>query len=98
MFFLVKSFVLFYVFFELSVFPILFLVIYWGYQIERLQATMFIVGYTIFFSIPCFMVIVKILQNSLIFTINTSIILNKIPIAIIIITFFVKIPIFSVHM
>ncbi len=42
----------FYVFFEASLVPTLFLILGWGYQPERLQAGMYIMLYTITASLP----------------------------------------------
>jgi len=44
--------VLFYVFFELSLIPILLIILGWGYQPERLQAGLYMMLYTLFGSIP----------------------------------------------
>lgn len=42
----------FYLFFELSLIPILLIIIGWGYQPERLQAGLYMMLYTLFGSIP----------------------------------------------
>jgi len=44
--------ILFYVFFELSLIPILLIILAWGYQPERLQAGLYMMLYTLFGSIP----------------------------------------------
>nr|YP_009420019.1 NADH dehydrogenase subunit 4 [Nautilus pompilius]ASO66657.1 NADH dehydrogenase subunit 4 [Nautilus pompilius] len=46
-----SSFVWFYVFFELSLLPTLGLILGWGYQPERLQAGVYLVMYTVTFSL-----------------------------------------------
>nr|YP_006493365.1 NADH dehydrogenase subunit 4 [Ahamus yunnanensis]ADK97550.1 NADH dehydrogenase subunit 4 [Ahamus yunnanensis] len=43
---------LFYLFFEGSLIPTLMLIIGWGYQIERIQASMYLLFYTLFASLP----------------------------------------------
>nr|UFK62163.1 NADH dehydrogenase subunit 4 [Habroscelimorpha dorsalis dorsalis] len=43
---------LFYVFFECSLIPTLFLIMGWGYQPERLQAGIYLLFYTLFASLP----------------------------------------------
>jgi NADH-ubiquinone oxidoreductase chain 4 len=48
----------FYIFFELSLFPILLLIIGWGYQPERLDAFIRILIYTIIASLPLLLIIV----------------------------------------
>nr|YP_010728484.1 NADH dehydrogenase subunit 4 [Stictochironomus rosenschoeldi]WEF49725.1 NADH dehydrogenase subunit 4 [Stictochironomus rosenschoeldi] len=46
---------LFYVFFESSLIPTLFLIFGWGYQPERLQAGLYLLFYTLFASLPLLM-------------------------------------------
>jgi NADH-ubiquinone oxidoreductase chain 4 len=53
----------FYIFFELSLFPILLLIIGWGYQPERLDAFIRILIYTIIASLPLLLIIVWISSN-----------------------------------
>nr|ALO77523.1 NADH deshydrogenase subunit 4 [Scydmaeninae sp. 840139] len=43
---------LFYIFFEMSLIPTLFLIIGWGYQPERMQAGLYLLFYTLFGSLP----------------------------------------------
>lgn len=52
MFFLSSQWLLFFVFFELSLVPTLWLILKWGYQPERLQAGLFIIIYTVCASLP----------------------------------------------
>nr|YP_010709598.1 NADH dehydrogenase subunit 4 [Sosibia gibba]WCS40813.1 NADH dehydrogenase subunit 4 [Sosibia gibba] len=47
-----NSFILFYLFFESSLIPTVFLIFGWGYQPERLQAGMYFLFYTLFSSLP----------------------------------------------
>nr|YP_010728510.1 NADH dehydrogenase subunit 4 [Stictochironomus juncaii]WEF49751.1 NADH dehydrogenase subunit 4 [Stictochironomus juncaii] len=46
---------LFYIFFESSLIPTLFLIFGWGYQPERLQAGLYLLFYTLFASLPLLM-------------------------------------------
>lgn len=46
------NFILFYIFFEASLIPTLFLILVWGYQPDRLQARIYIIIYTIAGSLP----------------------------------------------
>nr|YP_009643449.1 NADH dehydrogenase subunit 4 [Melamphaus faber]APO08879.1 NADH dehydrogenase subunit 4 [Melamphaus faber] len=46
------NFLLFYIFFESSMVPILFLIFGWGYQPERLIAAFYLLFYTLFASLP----------------------------------------------
>nr|YP_009155109.1 NADH dehydrogenase subunit 4 [Spoladea recurvalis]AII03053.1 NADH dehydrogenase subunit 4 [Spoladea recurvalis] len=50
--FSVMNLFLFYLFFEGSLIPTLMLIIGWGYQPERIQAGMYLLFYTLFFSLP----------------------------------------------
>jgi len=43
---------MFYIFFESSLIPILFLILGWGYQPERIQAGFYLLFYTLFASLP----------------------------------------------
>lgn len=96
-FFLVKNFFLFFFFFELSVFPILILILFWGYQIERLQAASFIFFYTLLFSIPALLSIIITKNFSLRFCSLNLTILNNFYIFFLKIIIIVKIPFFFFH-
>lgn len=92
---------LFYVFFERSLIPTLFLILGWGYQPERLQAGVYLLFYTLLASLPLLMSIFYILNNTL--TINIFILINYsfyyyFFYFTIIFAFLVKIPIFLVHL
>nr|YP_010225746.1 NADH dehydrogenase subunit 4 [Paratrichocladius tamaater]UDD74597.1 NADH dehydrogenase subunit 4 [Paratrichocladius tamaater] len=56
---------LFYIFFESSLIPTLFLILGWGYQPERLQAGVYLLFYTLLASLPLLMSIFFILNNSM---------------------------------
>nr|QUB07145.1 NADH dehydrogenase subunit 4 [Platycorynus sp. N26] len=43
---------IFYLFFEMSLIPTLILIMGWGYQPERIEAGMYLMFYTLFFSLP----------------------------------------------
>nr|YP_009003777.1 NADH dehydrogenase subunit 4 [Thitarodes pui]AHH81829.1 NADH dehydrogenase subunit 4 [Thitarodes pui]QEI59705.1 NADH dehydrogenase subunit 4 [Thitarodes pui] len=43
---------MFYLFFEGSLIPTLMLIVGWGYQVERIQASMYLLFYTLFASLP----------------------------------------------
>lgn len=92
---------LFYVFFERSLIPTLFLILGWGYQPERLQAGVYLLFYTLLASLPLLISIFYILNNAL--TINIFILINYsfyhyFFYLTIIFAFLVKIPIFLVHL
>jgi NADH-ubiquinone oxidoreductase chain 4 len=50
----------FYIFFELSLIPLIAIVVGWGYQVERVQAAFYLFIYTIFGSLPLLAVIIYI--------------------------------------
>nr|ALO77504.1 NADH deshydrogenase subunit 4 [Gloeosoma sp. GLO01] len=67
MFFLILTFsvsnlFLFYLFFEISLIPILFLILGWGYQPERIQAGLYLLFYTMFASLPLLMCIFLLMK------------------------------------
>ena len=55
--FSLNNFLLFYLRFECSILPVLFLILGWGYQPERVQAGLYLVFYTLFASLPLLMII-----------------------------------------
>lgn len=92
---------LFYVFFESSLIPTLFLILGWGYQPERIQAGIYLLFYTLLASLPLLIAIfyLNIEFNTINFfiLINYSVYFNLFYLAIIM-AFLVKIPIFLVHL
>lgn len=92
---------LFYVFFERSLIPTLFLILGWGYQPERLQAGLYLLFYTLFASLPLLIGLFYIINNfyslNFIFLINFNI-ENFILYLFLVFAFLVKIPIFLVHL
>lgn len=96
------SLFIFYLFFESSLIPTLFLILGWGYQPERLQAGVYLLFYTLLASLPLLIGIFYIKNNN--FTINI-ILLNYCKLynleflyLCIVFAFLVKIPIFLVHL
>nr|AFU50204.1 NADH dehydrogenase subunit 4 [Imatidium capense] len=90
---------IFYIFFEVSLIPVLFLIVGWGYQPERLAAGLYLIFYTLFFSLPMMLGIFYLLNScySLMFFEFMSLdycflyfLINMI--------FFVKIPMFGIHL
>lgn len=96
-FFFTKNIFLFYIFFELSVYPILILISIWGYQIERIQATSFFLGFTLFSRVPSIIIFIllKIREKSFILVFNYF--FNRFLIFIMFIMFLTKLPIFIFH-
>lgn len=92
---------LFYVFFESSLIPTLFLILGWGYQPERLQAGIYLLFYTLLASLPLLVGIfyLKNYTNTInLFLLNDYSFYYSLFYVVIIIAFLVKIPIFLVHL
>nr|YP_009519799.1 NADH dehydrogenase subunit 4 [Trichogramma japonicum]AOM68232.1 NADH dehydrogenase subunit 4 [Trichogramma japonicum] len=100
------NYFIFYIFFEMSLIPTFILIMGWGYQPERLNASMFMMLYTLFSSLPLMILIFYlfyefnsmnylILMNlSLKFDMFNSFLLYFF----MFFSFFVKLPIFMFHM
>jgi len=92
---------IFYLFFEVSLIPTLFLILGWGYQPERLQAGFYLLFYTLFGSLPLLICILYIYinNNSLFYIIFNNLNINYLYLYIgLVFAFLVKIPIFIVHL
>nr|YP_009172212.1 NADH dehydrogenase subunit 4 [Kamimuria chungnanshana]ALF36421.1 NADH dehydrogenase subunit 4 [Kamimuria chungnanshana] len=92
---------LFYLFFESSLIPTLFLILGWGYQPERLQAGVYLLFYTLLASLPLLVGIFYLedFQNSLFVPLFAAINLNHVIIYLaLILAFLVKMPMFMVHL
>nr|YP_010946838.1 NADH dehydrogenase subunit 4 [Rhabdoblatta marginata]WGO57595.1 NADH dehydrogenase subunit 4 [Rhabdoblatta marginata] len=90
----------FYLFFESSLIPTLFLILGWGYQPERLQAGIYLLFYTLLASLPMligimFLYNVNYLSFSLMFGYDS---MSKFFYLSMIIAFLVKMPMFMVHL
>lgn len=85
--------------FEITLLPILTTIIIWGYQKERLQATTYLIIYTITFSLPsfCCLYIFILHTNTPHLFINHFFSLNNLLTWGILLPFIVKFPIFSLH-
>jgi len=89
----------FYLFFEISLIPVLLLIIGWGYQVERIQAGIYLLFYTLFLSLPIFLGLIYIyLNKNHLIIIMIKDINSLILYIILIISFLVKIPIFIFHL
>nr|AFO73452.1 NADH dehydrogenase subunit 4 [Anopheles koliensis]AFO73465.1 NADH dehydrogenase subunit 4 [Anopheles koliensis] len=93
---------MFYLFFEASLIPTLFLILGWGYQPERLQAGVYLLFYTLLASLPLLIGIFYVLNfmNTLSFTLllNYSFFNLNLLYLSLIIAFLVKMPMFLVHL
>lgn len=99
--FFVRDLLWFYVFFEGSLIPTLFLISGWGYQPERLRAGIYLFFYTMFGSLPL-LIGVLYLSQSLI-TINFHLFVGEryyriLLCVVMVAAFLVKMPIFLVHL
>nr|ARO34965.1 NADH dehydrogenase subunit 4 [Syrista parreyssii] len=93
----------FYFLFESSLIPTLFLILGWGYQVERIQAGVYMMVYTLFFSLPFLLMIFYmnmymysldlIFMNLNKFMINLDLFMYFMMMMI----FLVKIPMFMLH-
>nr|AMW68003.1 NADH dehydrogenase subunit 4 [Inocellia fujiana] len=90
----------FYIFFESSLIPTLFLILGWGYQPERLQAGIYLLFYTLFLSLPMFISIIYLYKNTSLLFMNfkETFYLNNLFYLSMILAFLVKIPMFLVHL
>nr|QLY90222.1 NADH dehydrogenase subunit 4 [Dicranomyia modesta] len=92
---------MFYLFFESSLIPTLFLILGWGYQPERLQAGVYLLFYTLLASLPLLVCIFYIFNQSL--TLEMMLLMEKefyyffLYVALIF-AFLVKMPMFLVHL
>lgn len=101
LFFIGNTSLLLYTTFEISLIPIFIIIIGWGYQVERLNARLRIMFYTLIASLPlliALIIISKRTNTSRIFIFNVGTNLNDIVILFLVIAFLVKTPIFLVHL
>nr|YP_009057636.1 NADH dehydrogenase subunit 4 [Nymphes myrmeleonoides]AHY39219.1 NADH dehydrogenase subunit 4 [Nymphes myrmeleonoides] len=90
----------FYLFFEISLIPTLFLIVGWGYQPERLQAGIYLLFYTLLASLPMLVSIFYLYNNlgSLFFLMLKGDYLNYLFYLSMLLAFLVKMPMFMVHL
>lgn len=100
--FLVEDLIRFYFFFEVVLIPIFILILGWGYQPERIKASLIIFFYTVGGSLPLFLALISVWNIErtlnimlLLFTVNWK---KRIIRIILIIAFLIKLPIFIFHL
>ena len=100
--FRVNRILFFYFFFEWSLMPIFFIIIGWGYQIERLKSSFYLLIYTLFASLPLLIIILFIWKFR--FTLNMRYLnyicllkINNFLLIFMFLAFLVKFPIFFFH-
>nr|YP_010946799.1 NADH dehydrogenase subunit 4 [Pseudoglomeris angustifolia]WGO57556.1 NADH dehydrogenase subunit 4 [Pseudoglomeris angustifolia] len=91
---------MFYLFFESSLIPTLFLILGWGYQPERLQAGIYLLFYTLLASLPMLLGIMNLYNiNSLSFSLmKVDFEMNLFLYLSLILAFLVKMPMFLIHL
>ncbi|UAT98634.1 NADH dehydrogenase subunit 4 (mitochondrion) [Muscidifurax raptorellus] len=103
--FMTLNYFMFYLFFEISLLPTMLLIMGWGYQPERINASMYMLMYTMFASLP--MLIIMFYLFNMNKSMNYLIILNKyikfeflsnLMYLYMILAFLVKLPMFMLHM
>nr|WBR65556.1 NADH dehydrogenase subunit 4 [Layahima elegans] len=91
----------FYLFFESSLIPTLFLIVGWGYQPERLQAGIYLLFYTLFASLPMLVGIFYLYGYNwslMYFMFEENLMMNYLFYLVILFAFLVKMPMFLVHL
>uniref|UniRef100_UPI00315CD25D NADH dehydrogenase subunit 4 n=1 Tax=Ferrissia californica TaxID=1776375 RepID=UPI00315CD25D len=95
--FSVENYMMFYIFFEASLIPTLFLVVFWGYQPERLQAGYYMMIYTVSASLPLLLVLLYLFNKEstmMFYFVNVNYMYLTV---IIFIAFLVKMPMYMLH-
>ena len=103
-FFSTRNWLMLYFFFEVSLFPVLALVLGWGYQPERIQAVSYLLIYTVIASLPILISLVLVFVDSgrvSSFCFYGGCLFSRDYrswlFLIIVVAFLVKLPIFTVH-
>nr|YP_010540354.1 NADH dehydrogenase subunit 4 [Singapora shinshana]UYF20496.1 NADH dehydrogenase subunit 4 [Singapora shinshana] len=88
-----------YLFFELSLIPLMILIFSWGYQPERLISGLYLFFYTLFASLPLFLLLINLYNNynTLLFDMDYGISKSFIIHFCLVFAFLVKLPMFMVH-
>ena len=104
--FLIQSFstsnmLIFYILFEATLVPIFMLIMGWGYQPERVKASLYLLFYTLLASLPLLVALFKI--QSQLFSLDFSMLLKTEKVGVfifscLILAFLVKIPIYLAHL
>nr|AZL93304.1 NADH dehydrogenase subunit 4 [Hypsicera sp. ZJUH_2016019] len=98
--FISMNLMLFYIYFESSLIPIFLLILGWGYQVERIQAGMYMMLYTLLGSMPLFLVINFLYLKE--FSMMMDLVKIKLNLFLIYISlmlaFLIKMPLYIVHL
>nr|YP_010021205.1 NADH dehydrogenase subunit 4 [Schizoneuraphis gallarum]QOK36253.1 NADH dehydrogenase subunit 4 [Schizoneuraphis gallarum] len=97
--FFIDNFLLFYIFYEMNLIPVIILIYGWGYQYERFKAGFYLFIYMIFFSLPFFMCLFSLNNNYLMFMYYLDYMndLNMFYYLFLMFIFLVKMPLFLFH-
>lgn len=92
--------ILFYIFFESRLIPVFIFIMGWGFQVERIQAGIYIILYTLFGSIPLFIIInyLYICEDTLIIDLVSMRGTGFIVYISLILAFLIKMPIYLIHL
>nr|AZL93239.1 NADH dehydrogenase subunit 4 [Exallonyx sp. ZJUH_2016014] len=103
MYFCSLNFLMFFIYFEMSMIPMLILILGWGYQPERIQAGIYMMMYTMFSSLPMLLLIFKIMYMK--YSLSFLILLNNYVYLeffmfyfFMLFVFLVKMPMFMIHL
>nr|YP_010937778.1 NADH dehydrogenase subunit 4 [Ossuaria sichuanensis]WKW96225.1 NADH dehydrogenase subunit 4 [Ossuaria sichuanensis] len=93
------NFLLFYMLFEFSLIPLMIMIYGWGYQPERLISGLYLFFYTLFASLPLFLLLINLymINYTLFFDMNYYILPNFFLHFFLVFAFLVKLPMFMVH-
>nr|YP_010385082.1 NADH dehydrogenase subunit 4 [Lydina aenea]UPL65092.1 NADH dehydrogenase subunit 4 [Lydina aenea] len=92
---------MFYLFFESSLIPTLFLILGWGYQPERLQAGIYLLFYTLLVSLPMLIgifYVYKLIGSMNFYLLNNYMFMYDFLYFSLVMAFLVKMPMFLVHL
>ena len=95
--FSLDNIILFYIFFEVSLIPIFYILLNYGYGSERLIATYYIIRYTIFGRVPFLFYILELFYKKIYFFSFSIFLNNSFIIFFYSIIFLIKIPVFLIH-
>jgi len=97
--FFVDNFLIFYIFYEINLIPIIILIYGWGYQYERFRAGFYLFIYMVFFSLPFFVCLLNLNFNYFIFIyyLDYLSLISLFYYLFLIFIFIVKIPLFIFH-
>nr|AHA52483.1 NADH dehydrogenase subunit 4 [Capitonius sp. QL-2013] len=102
--FSIMNMFLFYIFFESSLIPLILLIMGWGMQIDRIQASMYMLFYTLFGSLPLLIMLFYLYMNLsnnsfIILILNNNLNLNNFILYLAtIMAFLIKLPMYFTHL